>query len=72
MLINCIKFFRYLDYHRKSQINFELLENVKMNTLLNLAYVYLKRKNYKSAVKCSKEVSLTSIVSTLFTIKTVL
>jgi hypothetical protein len=39
-----------------------MLENVKLNTFLNLAYVYLKRKNYKSAIKFSKQVSLTSVV----------
>uniref|UniRef100_A0A2S2QWC2 peptidylprolyl isomerase n=1 Tax=Sipha flava TaxID=143950 RepID=A0A2S2QWC2_9HEMI len=52
----------YIGYHNKSQINFEMLENVKLNTFLNLAYVYLKRKNYKSAIKFSKQVSLTSVV----------
>lgn len=35
-----------------------MLETIKINTLLNLSTVHLKKKNYKKSIEFSKQVSL--------------
>lgn len=39
-------------------MNLDSLETIKINTLLNLSTVHLKKKNYKDSIEFSKQVSL--------------
>lgn len=48
-------------------MNLDTLETIKINTLLNLSSVHLKKKSYKDSIEFSKQVSL--IYLKMFTIK---
>lgn len=39
-------------------MNLDSLETIKINTLLNLSTVHLKKKNYRNSIEFSKQVSM--------------
>lgn len=41
-------------------MNLNLLDSIKVNALLNLSSVHMKKKNYKLSIDFSKQVSLNS------------
>lgn len=57
MILILIIFFRYTNYYKKSKIDLSLLEAVKLNTLLNLSIVDIRKKNYRTSIEFSKQVS---------------
>jgi len=55
--LNMIEYFRYKNYYKNTKMDLNVLETIKINTLLNLSNVHLKNKNYKSSIGFSKQVN---------------